>query len=425
MSYRARASLLALSLLGVLALAGCGGSSGGTTNAGASPGGASASAASCTGTTVKVMTIATLSGAVGLHKEIPEATQSAAKAINASCELGVPMEVIACDDKFDPNTASACARQAVSEKVLAVIGDTGQFGQQTIPILRAAKIPTVGFYQNGKEASSSPTSFPFEFGLTLVRGEIDTAASLGATKIAMVYINTPAVQFLVDLAKTQIASLGGKLVASIGVAPTATDLSTAAGQVTSSGAEAVLPILLEGGTLQLLKAMRDQGTDLNKVHYITSGLTATPAVLAKWGAATTEGIYITQGAWPIQDSSNAGIAKMRAELSAAGNDPSAQSDYGVIAWTAMHSVAKLMKGEATIDGASLMAKLNSSPVVTEPTIPSIDFSKPAYPSDPVLSKLRIFANQVIASRIVKGTPQVITDGFQSTENKFTVKRVGG
>jgi ABC-type branched-subunit amino acid transport system substrate-binding protein len=335
------------------------------------------------------------------------------------------MEVIACDDKFDPNTASACARQAVSEKVLAVIGDTGQFGQQTIPILRAAKIPTVGFYQNGKEASSSPTSFPFEFGLTLVRGEIDTAASLGATKIAMVYINTPAVQFLVDLAKTQIASLGGKLVASIGVAPTATDLSTAAGQVTSSGAEAVLPILLEGGTLQLLKAMRDQGTDLNKVHYITSGLTATPAVLAKWGAATTEGIYITQGAWPIQDSSNAGIAKMRAELSAAGSDPSAQSDYGVIAWTAMHSVAKLMKGEATIDGASLMAKLNSSPVITEPTIPSIDFSKPAYPSDPVLSKLRIFANQVIASRIVKGTPQVITDGFQSTENKFTVKRVGG
>jgi ABC-type branched-subunit amino acid transport system substrate-binding protein len=415
---------MALSLVSVIALAGCGGSSGGTSSVGASPGGA-ASAASCTGTTIKVMTIATLSGGVGLHKEIPEATDAAAKAINASCEFGAPVEVIACDDKFAPNTAAACARQAVSEKVLAVIGDTGQFGQQTIPILRAAKIPTVGFYQNGKEASSSPTSFPFEYGLTLVRGEIDTAASLGATKIAMVYINTPAVQFLVDLAKTQIASLGGNLVASIGVAPTATDLSTAAGQVASSGAQAVLPILLEGGTLQLLKAMRDQGTDLNKFHYITSGLTATPAVLAKWGKATTEGIYITQGAWPIQDDSNAGIKKMREELAAAGHDPAAQSDYGVIAWTAMHVVAKLMKGEPTIDGTSLMAKLNSSPQINEPTIPPIDFSKPAYPNDPVLSKLRIFANQVVASRMVNGAPQIITDGFVSTETKFTVKRVGG
>jgi len=59
-----------------------------------------------------------------------------AKAINAAGGIkGRPVTVIRCDTKSDPNQAAACARKAVSEKVVAVIGPNTINATAAFPIL--------------------------------------------------------------------------------------------------------------------------------------------------------------------------------------------------------------------------------------------------------------------------------------------------
>ena len=55
------------------------------------------------------------------------------------------MNLTACDDKADPNTAADCARKLVDSKVVATLNDTTSFGSKDVSdILQAAGIPRVG-----------------------------------------------------------------------------------------------------------------------------------------------------------------------------------------------------------------------------------------------------------------------------------------
>jgi branched-chain amino acid transport system substrate-binding protein len=388
----------------------------GKNSAGSTSGGSSAN---CSGAAVKIMTISTLSGSVALHPEIPQGVESAAKALNTSCALGGPIQVQACDDKYEPNAAAACARKAVSDKVIAVVGDDGQFTDQSIPILRAAGIPETGFFQNGSQSSTSPNSFPTVFGIPGVYGDVSASVSLGATKVGIVSINTPATQYLVNLSKLGLSKLGAKLVSTVLVAPDLTDYSAAAAKLASDGAQAVIEILPEGGALQLLKALRSQGTDLAKVPYIASGLTVTPKILKKWTNSVTQDIYIVGSSWPTTDETNTGIKQLNTELRANGADPDAQSAFGIGAWAGMHMVADLMKGESSMTAATLMTKLKTA-TLNNPALAPVDFNKPAFPDDPTLSKQRVFSNQVVVSKVDNGKPKVISGGFVSCAAKFTV-----
>jgi len=381
--------------------------------------GTAGSNSSCTGEPLKIMTISTLSGGIGLHPEIPEATRAAATAINGDCGLKRPIDVIVCDDKFDANVASQCARDAVSEKVLAVVGDDGQFAEQSLPILKAAGIPTVGFYQNGQAASTSPNSFPNVFGLVLLRGEVGAALSLGAKKIVLVPIDTPSVDFLVSTASRMLEEAGAELVGVIPVPPNVTDMTPYAAQAVATGAEAIIPVLTEGPFLQLLNALDQQGTRIEDMPLFGSALTSTPAVVAKWGEIAN-GLYIVGQSWPVSDDANDGIKRLRAELRAIGADPQGQSDFSVAAWTGMHLIAELMADVPTIDSATLVAKLASAGRIDRPELAPFDYSRPAFPDDPTLSKLRVFSSSVVITRVQDGAIVPVTEGFVDTLEEFAL-----
>jgi ABC-type branched-subunit amino acid transport system substrate-binding protein len=57
---------------------------------------------------------------------------------------GRPVQVIFCDDQGTPTKASDCARKAVSEKVVAVVGGFTFQGDSIVPILEAAKTSWFG-----------------------------------------------------------------------------------------------------------------------------------------------------------------------------------------------------------------------------------------------------------------------------------------
>src|SRR5204863_2229965 len=97
------------------------------------------------GTPIKLMQIATLTGPSNNVPEDAAAGKAAVKAVNAAGGVnGHPLELSVCDDKFDPNGAAECARQAVSQKVAAVVSLNSGFGDKVITILDAAGIPSVG-----------------------------------------------------------------------------------------------------------------------------------------------------------------------------------------------------------------------------------------------------------------------------------------
>lgn len=75
---------------------------------------------------------------------------------------GHKIELITCNDGNDPNTAAGCARKAVEEKVVAVIGGFSAFEPQILPVLEKAGIPVVG----GTPIANftSPVLYPFTGG---------------------------------------------------------------------------------------------------------------------------------------------------------------------------------------------------------------------------------------------------------------------
>ena len=114
----------AVAMLAAAVLAGACGSSNKTTTAALSNAAATTNttAAAPAGTPIKVMQIATLTGPSNNVPQDADAGKATAKAINAAGGVnGHPIVLEVCDDKFDPNQAADCARQAVSDNVAAVV----------------------------------------------------------------------------------------------------------------------------------------------------------------------------------------------------------------------------------------------------------------------------------------------------------------
>ena len=75
------------------------------------------------------------------------AANAAIRAINARGGFnGVKAQLDFCNEKNDPNVASACARQMVQDGVVAVVGGVMLSGAVVQPILAAAGIPQIGIY---------------------------------------------------------------------------------------------------------------------------------------------------------------------------------------------------------------------------------------------------------------------------------------
>ena len=79
------------------------------------------------------------------YPEGQTAIEAAAMSLNAAGGInGHPIQVAACNDQGDPNVAAQCARQAVSDGDVAVLGSYSQNAGQVLPILQAANIAYVG-----------------------------------------------------------------------------------------------------------------------------------------------------------------------------------------------------------------------------------------------------------------------------------------
>ncbi|MFI1284745.1 ABC transporter substrate-binding protein [Streptomyces sp. NPDC020858] len=136
--------------MGACLVAGCG----------ALPGGSGGS-----GETITVMTFApedtkatNMPGMTGMAKAY-ERWVNAKGGIN-----GRKLRVVTCNEKNTPSGAADCARKAITEKAVAVVGSYSQHGRAFMAPLEAEGIPFIGGYGVSSEEFQSPLSYPVNGG---------------------------------------------------------------------------------------------------------------------------------------------------------------------------------------------------------------------------------------------------------------------
>src|SRR3954447_17446235 len=134
---RSRPFLVA-GLLSCLVAAGCG-----SGNGEAAESSAAQTSVSFSGPSVKVGAITSLTGPIAYPDRV-SAAKAAVAGINSRGGLaGHEVELDACDDHGNADGAAACARQMVSDGVIALVGQNSVSDNASTPILEAAGIPQI------------------------------------------------------------------------------------------------------------------------------------------------------------------------------------------------------------------------------------------------------------------------------------------
>jgi ABC-type branched-subunit amino acid transport system substrate-binding protein len=363
---------------------------------------------SCNGPAIKVMNVTNLTATIQTTvPDIPKGVEAAAKNITDTCQLGGPVTVIACDDKFNGNDAAACARQAVQEKVLALVGTYGSWGDVMLPIVTAAGIPSVGNNTNGPQESTNPLSFGTFNPPVVFSGYFTLAASVGAKRVALFYLDLPQVKFFVDLGSAQAKAVGMTLVDTIPIPVTATDMAQFAARVVSSNADAAMFVLGPGQIAPLVRSMVQQGLDLkNKVRPVAGLNTITPDFISQLGQDAV-GFLSPGTGWTPDDRKNPAVKRFIKELKKIKTPSDIMGNLttqALNAWGAMHMIADVMEGASSMDPATLVSRLNSAgPIdMNQYGIPNLDFAKNPFPAGSVLASIpRSFQDTMTINQVGK------------------------
>jgi ABC-type branched-subunit amino acid transport system substrate-binding protein len=300
----------------------------------------------------------------------------AIKAINASGGVGPnhqPLQLVTCDDRADPNASATCARNMVSANVAAVIGSTGNYGSSIVPILQAAGIPEVGGLPataaDFTYANSWPVS-PIVLAIGTAGG--DQAGRLGAKKLSIIRLDSPATASLATQATAGIKPYGGELANNVAVPANAADMSPYAAAATANGADAILDIQASTDMVRFLKALSNTSY---KGKVITAATLAQSVINSGFGSALN-GVYVNDDWLPPTATSEPGVKKFIDEVKAAGSSIGL-SNVVENGWAAAYLFAAAAnKVTGTVDAASISKAMPTITAFNDGLQPTVDFSMP-------------------------------------------------
>ncbi|MCX4750530.1 ABC transporter substrate-binding protein [Kitasatospora sp. NBC_01287] len=194
---RPGSAVAAIALLpALLAASGCGGSAG------------------ATGTDYAVMTWAPSGTGAFDRSGVTALAEVIGRDVDAKGGLGGHrLRVITCNEHNTLAGGTACVRQAVDNKVIAVIGSYSLNSDDLLPGLEAARIPYIGGYGLSDAEFSSPLSYPVAGGTpTLVAGNGRQLVAAGCRTIALVRPDTSAGDTLTGYLGAALRPEGVKLV---------------------------------------------------------------------------------------------------------------------------------------------------------------------------------------------------------------------
>jgi len=336
------AALLAAAALGLTACGDDDDSTAGTA------GGTASTAASPAGEPLKFVSIVDAAGAGDFSASVGIGVDAAVKQVNDAGGIdGRPLEVSLCKASSTPDSAAKCARDAVADPdVLGLVGNFMQGPDGALPVLEKAGMANIGDYALKPVSLESAVSFPIA---SITSGFVNAAAlapaALKAKKVAVAAADVPVSRGAAQQLQGVFKQAGAKLVKSVFIPITATDLSAPIQAVKGADADAILVILPDQGTKQFLQSYRqvDPETPL-----VVTGTTVSRKSLGVLGAAAQK-LYV--GTQFLLGSPGA------QKLEELTEDPEAIDDIARNSYNAVLLAAKGLDGLADPSRETLLASL--------------------------------------------------------------------
>jgi branched-chain amino acid transport system substrate-binding protein len=325
-----------------------------------------------TGDPIKVMTVTTLNAAGPTYENISITASLYADYINAKGGInGHPLEVTVCDEKFDPAVATTCARQAVDEGMVSIVGSFTFFAESIVPVISESSITWFGACCPITPSElTSPYSFNIGNQPMYAVGAVKKAVDDGCENINAVIID--GAQVFLPPMENAMKALGKSFGETVILPPTAQDYSAEVAQA-SSGADCVVAVISETPYITWNTAWSQSGTEARQ--YGPQG--NLNAVSAKGNEEATDGDVIV-GMYP--DISTEPWAEYRGALEAAGVDQE-KNDFnslgGMGTWAAFVGFTQIAEGiEGDITAASFYEAANTTTNLDlNGMVPPIDFTK--------------------------------------------------
>ncbi len=359
------------------------------------------------GDPIKVMTVTTLNAAGPTYQNIANTAEVYADYINARGGIaGRPLEVTVCDEQFDPAVATTCARQAVDEGMVSIVGSFTFFAESIVPVIAESSITWFGpCCPITPSELTSPYSFPIGNQPMYAVGAVKRAVEDGCANINAVIIE--GAEIFVPPMENAIAALGQSFGEVISLPATAQDYSAEVARATD-GADCVIGIISETPYITWNTAWTQSGTEA--VQYGPQG--NLNEISAAGNEESTDGDVIA-GMYP--DISTAAFDEYRVALDEAGLDMT-ELDYnslgGMGTWAAFVGFAQIAEtidgditAESFFEAASATSNLDLGGMV-----PTLDFTQEW--TDGLEGYQRLFNRSVVFSQLENGKVVPLTTEFE-------------
>ncbi|WP_330266167.1 ABC transporter substrate-binding protein [Streptomyces griseorubiginosus] len=320
---------------------------------------------------IKVMTWAP-SGTEATNKPgMPAFAQAYARWVNASGGInGRKLTVLTCNENNDGVSAAKCARRAVKENVVAVVGSYSQYGDSFFPPLEGAGIPYIGGYGVTNAEFTSPLSYPVNGGQPTLLAGLGKELAGDCGNVTLVRPDTIAGDELPVLLDSGLTSGGHRAASDVRAADDANEYSAqstkaldgATSGTAVSGGSGTRPVkegcvvpALGDRTSTFMDSFRRARAEYPRVRTaVAMGSVDQTEIDASGGASGPyEGSYIT-GWYPVESDARWAAMKKVISKEAFGDNRIDSADAGVqttwIAYTVFRkAVESLGGGEVTAD----------------------------------------------------------------------------
>ena len=360
------------------------------------------------------MTVTTLNAAGPTYQNIANTAEAYAEYINARGGIGGrPLEVIVCDEMFDPAVAATCAREAVENDVVSIVGSFTFFAESIVPVVAESDITWFGpCCPITPSELTSPHSFPIGNQPMYAVGAVKRAIEDGCNSINAVIID--GAQIFIPPMENAIAALGQSFGDTIILPPTAQDYSAEVAQATTD-ADCVIGIISETSYITWNTAWSQSGTDARQ--YGPQG--NLNEVSAAGNEEATNGDIIA-GMYP--DISTDPWSEYRLALDEGGYDTS-ELDYnslgGMGTWAAFVGFTQIAEGiDGEITAASFFeAASGTSSLDLGGMVPTLDFTQEW--ADGLEGYERLFNRSVVYSELDNGKVVPLTSDFEDVGSLAT------
>ncbi|WP_399886183.1 ABC transporter substrate-binding protein [Streptomyces sp. BBFR51] len=299
---------------------------------------------------------------------MPALAQAYARWINAQGGLGGrELNVLTCNDHNDSVAAAKCARRAVKEDAVAVVGSYSQYADSFFPVLEGSGIPYIGGYGITNTEFTSPLSYPVNGGQPTLLAGLGSTLADSCGPVTLIRPDTIAGDQLPVLLDSGLTSGGHERAHDQRAAEDATEYDGQSEQAlvrTSADPEkpgCVVPVLGDrtGTFMDSFRRAREDHPGVRTATVL--GSVDQTTVNASGGASGPyEGAYVTGWYPSVDDPAWAGMKELIKEQAFGDNNVDA-ADAGVqttwIAYTVFQAVVESL-GDGEVSAGTVRRALD-------------------------------------------------------------------